>query len=189
MLSFKRLSDAGLSLLLIILFSPVLVVVTLLVKMTSEGPVFHCSKRVGKNNRLFLMPKFRTMRMETPQIASHLLSEPTAYMTPVGNFLRQTKLDELPQLFSILTGNMTFVGPRPALYNQLDLIALRTERCIHALVPGLTGWAQVNAPDDMPISAKVQLDFEYLKRRSLKFDLLIIGATIVKVLKCGGMRH
>ena len=135
------------------------------------------------------MPKFRSMRIDTPQLATHLLSDPSNYLTPIGGFLRRTSLDELPQLLSILAGDMSFVGPRPALFNQDDLVALRTERGIHLLVPGLTGWAQVNGRDELPIPVKVQFDYEYLRRRSLKFDLQIIGMTLVKVANREGIRH
>jgi O-antigen biosynthesis protein WbqP len=135
------------------------------------------------------MPKFRTMQMGTPQVATHLLSDPSIYLTPVGVLLRRTSLDELPQLFSILVGDLTFVGPRPALFNQDDLVSLRTERGIHMLVPGLTGWAQINGRDELPIPEKVQFDYEYLQRRSFKFDLYIICATIIKVVRGDGIRH
>jgi O-antigen biosynthesis protein WbqP len=135
------------------------------------------------------MPKFRSMRIDTPQVATHLLSDSSIYLTPIGSFLRRTSLDELPQLFSILVGDLSFVGPRPALFNQEDLVGLRTERGIHVLVPGLTGWAQVNGRDELPIPVKVQFDYEYLQRRSFKFDLQIIGMTAVKVLRSEGIRH
>ena len=135
------------------------------------------------------MPKFRSMRVETPQVATHLLSDPLAYLTPVGSFLRRTSLDELPQLYSILAGDLSFVGPRPALYNQDDLVALRTERGIHILVPGLTGWAQVNGRDELPIPIKVQFDYEYLQKRSFKFDIQIIGMTVVQVVRGEGIQH
>jgi O-antigen biosynthesis protein WbqP len=135
------------------------------------------------------MPKLRSMRIDTPQVATHLLSESSVYLTPIGSFLRRTSLDELPQLFSILAGDLSFVGPRPALFNQEDLISLRTERGIHRLVPGLTGWAQVNGRDELPIPVKVQFDLEYLQRRSLAFDLQIIGMTILKVLRSEGVMH
>jgi len=165
------------------------IILALLIKVSSTGPILYWSSRVGKDNRLFLMPKFRSMRMETPQVATHLLSDPLTYLTPVGSFLRRTSLDELPQLFSILAGSLTFVGPRPALFNQNDLIALRTAWGIHVLVPGLTGWAQVNGRDELPIPAKVQFDYEYLQRRSLKFDVQIICMTVVKVIRGEGVQH
>jgi len=189
MLSLKRISDVGLSLFLIVLSAPLLALVALLVKLTSKGAVIHWSRRVGKNNELFLMPKFRSMRMETPQIATHQMLEPSAYLTPVGSFLRRTSLDEFPQLFSILVGDMTFVGPRPALYNQEDLIALRTERGVHSLTPGLTGWAQVNGRDELPIPVKVRFDYEYLQRHSLLFDLRVVGLTLKKVVRGDGVLH
>lgn len=135
------------------------------------------------------MPKFRTMRIDTPQLPTHLLPDPAVYLTPIGGFLRRSSLDELPQLFSILVGDLSFVGPRPALFNQKDLVALRTERGIHLIVPGLTGWAQVNGRDELPIPDKVDFDFEYLRRQSFKFDLQIIGMTIIKVIRREGVRH
>jgi len=185
----KRSFDVVFSILLILLLSPLLLILALSIKTTSKGPVLYWSSRVGKNNKLFRMPKFRSMRIDTPQVATHLLAEPTVYLTPIGSFLRRTSLDELPQLFSILTGELSFVGPRPALFNQDDLVALRTERGIHVLVPGLTGWAQVNGRDALPIPVKVQFDYEYLQRRSFKFDLYIICETIFKVLRGIGIQH
>lgn len=185
----KRVFDIASSMLLIFLLSPLLLALALVIKATSRGPILYWSSRVGKDNRLFQMPKFRSMRMETPQVATHLLSDPLTYLTPVGSFLRRTSLDELPQLFSILAGSLTFVGPRPALFNQNDLIALRTARGIHVLVPGLTGWAQVNGRDELPIPVKVKFDYEYLRRRSFKFDLRIIGMTVVKVVRSEGIKH
>jgi O-antigen biosynthesis protein WbqP len=189
MSSYNRVLELGLSLLLIAILSPLLLAVALMVKLTSKGPVLHWSRRVGKNNQQFLMPKFRSMRVDTPQMATHLLATPSAYLTPVGSFLRRTSLDELPQLLSIVAGNMTFVGPRPALYNQQDLIALRTERGVHLLTPGLTGWAQVNGRDELPIPVKVHFDNEYLRRRSPKLDLEIICMTIRKVWHQDGVQH
>jgi O-antigen biosynthesis protein WbqP len=178
-----------LALLLMFLFSPLFIILALLIKATSKGPILYWSSRVGKDNRLFLMPKFRTMRVETPEVATHLLADPLTYLTPVGSFLRRTSLDELPQLFSILVGNLTFVGPRPALFNQTDLIELRTARGIHLLVPGLTGWAQVNGRDELPIPTKVQFDYEYLRERSFKSDFRIICMTVVKVIRGEGIQH
>ena len=186
---FKRGFDIGLSVLLIIVLSPLLLAVALAVRITSRGKIIHWSKRVGRNNELFLMPKFRSMRVDTPQLATHLLSNPSSYLTPIGSFLRRTSLDELPQLFSILVGDLSFVGPRPALFNQNDLIALREEYGIHMLKPGLTGWAQVNGRDELPIPLKVEFDFEYLKRQSMKFDLQIIGTTLIKVFSRHGIQH
>lgn len=171
-----------------VLALPVLIV-ALTVMLTSSGPVLYWSDRVGRHNRLFKMPKFRSMRIGTPAVATHLLADPDAYLTPIGSFLRKSSLDELPQLWSILKGDMSFVGPRPALFNQDDLIALRTEQGVHELVPGLTGWAQVNGRDELPIPEKVKLDAEYLQRRSLGFDLRILWMTFVKVLRSDGVAH
>jgi len=185
----KRAFDISLSLLLLLLLSPLFLILALLIKMTSKCPVLYWSSRVGKNNKLFRMPKFRSMLIDAPQVPTHLLSDPSVYLTPIGSFLRRTSLDELPQLFSILTGELSFVGPRPALFNQDDLVALRTERGIHMLVPGLTGWAQINGRDELPIPVKVQFDYEYLQRRSFKFDLYIICATAFKVVRSDGVQH
>jgi O-antigen biosynthesis protein WbqP len=185
----KRLFDIIFGSMLLVVLSILLALIALAIKLTSKGPVIHWSDRVGKDNRIFRMPKFRSMRVSTPQVATHLLAHPSAYLTPIGGFLRRTSLDELPQLFSILTGDLSFVGPRPALFNQDDLVALRTKRDIHKLVPGLTGWAQVNGRDDLPILVKVQFDYEYLQRRSFKFDARIIGMTVVKVLRGDGIQH
>jgi O-antigen biosynthesis protein WbqP len=186
---YKRSFDIVFSMSLILLLSPLFIALALGVTMSSRGDIIHWSKRVGKNNRIFLMPKFRSMLIETPQLPTHLLSNPGCYLTPIGSFLRGTSLDELPELFSILTGDLSFVGPRPALFNQNDLIELRTERQIHKLVPGLTGWAQVNGRDDLPIPVKVRYDLEYLQNQSLAFDLRIISATFFKVLRREGVRH
>jgi O-antigen biosynthesis protein WbqP len=160
-----------------------------LVRGTSKGSVFYWSTRVGRNNTLFQMPKFRTMRVDTPTMATHLLQNPDAYLTPIGSFLRKTSLDELPQLWSILKGDMSFVGPRPALFNQDDLIALRTAYGVHQLVPGLTGWAQVNGRDELPIPEKVALDVEYLQRQSFWFDLKVLALTFVKVIRRDNVSH
>jgi O-antigen biosynthesis protein WbqP len=186
---YKRVFDIALSLLFMLLLLPLVIILALVIKATSKGPSLYWSSRVGRDNRLFQMPKFRSMRVETPQVATHLLSDPLAYLTPVGSFLRRTSLDELPQLYSILAGDLSFVGPRPALYNQDDLVALRTERGIHILVPGLTGWAQVNGRDELPIPIKVQFDYEYLQKRSFKFDIQIIGMTVVQVVRGEGIQH
>ena len=185
----KRLCDIIWSSLLLILFAIPMALIALVVKLTSKGPVLYWSDRVGRWNRIFEMPKFRSMRIDAPQVATHLLSDPVDYLTPIGSFLRRTSLDELPQLFSILAGDMSFVGPRPALFNQDDLIALRMARGIHALVPGLTGWAQVNGRDELPIPVKVQFEYEYLQRRSFKFDMQIICMTVVKVIRSEGIQH
>jgi O-antigen biosynthesis protein WbqP len=161
----------------------------LLVRWTSPGPALYWSDRVGRNNRIFKMPKFRSMRLDTPAVATHLLSDPDQFLTPVGPFLRKTSLDELPQLWSILKGDMSLVGPRPALFNQHDLIALRTEAGVDRLVPGLTGWAQINGRDELPIADKVRLDAEYLSRQSFVFDLKIIFLTLWRVLRRDGITH
>ena len=160
-----------------------------MVRATSPGPAIHWSKRVGQGNRIFPMPKFRTMRIDTPQVATHLMAEPERWLTPVGAFLRKTSLDELPQLISVLKGDMSLVGPRPALFNQDDLVALRTEAGVEALRPGLTGWAQVNGRDELPIPVKVALDREYLQRRSWGFDLKVLAMTVFGVIARKGVRH
>ena len=166
-----------------------LVLVALAVRLTSKGPALYWSDRVGRNNAIFKMPKFRSMRVGTPAVATHLLADPKAHLTPIGSFLRKSSLDELPQLWSILVGDMSFVGPRPALFNQHDLIELRTQQGVHALVPGLTGWAQVNGRDELPIPDKVKLDVEYLQRQSLWFDIRILWLTFLKVLRRDGVSH
>lgn len=185
----KRVFDFAVTLPVTVLLLPLLVGIALVVKVTSPGPVVYWSNRVGKNNQIFRMPKFRSMRVDTPQLATHLLDNAGAYLTPVGSFLRRTSLDELPQLFSILAGDLSLVGPRPALFNQKDLVQLRTEKGIHNLIPGLTGWAQVNGRDELPVPVKVQFDYEYLQRQSLTFDLHILGKTVAKVLRSEGVKH
>lgn len=185
----KRAFDLLLGLAALVVLLLPIALIALAVCLTSPGPVFYWSHRVGRNNYIFNMPKFRSMRVDTPVVATHLLSDPNAYLTSIGSFLRKTSLDELPQLWSILRGDMSFVGPRPALYNQDDLITLRTEQGVHELVPGLTGWAQVNGRDELPISEKVNLDVEYLRRQSLSFDLWILWLTFVKVLQRDGVSH
>ncbi len=185
----KRLFDLVLALSGAVLLALPLLLVALAVKLTSPGPILHWSDRVGRYNRIFRMPKFRSMRVGTPAVATHLLDDPDVWLTPIGAFLRKTSLDELPQLWSILVGDMSIVGPRPALFNQDDLVALRTEHGVHELVPGLTGWAQVNGRDELPIPRKVELDAEYLRRRSFMFDLRILWQTVVKVLKGDGVSH
>jgi len=185
----KRLFDVALSSLLLLAFMPLLIVLVLSVRLTSPGPALHWSKRVGRRNGIFLMPKFRTMRIDTPQLATHLLASPASFITPVGMFLRRTSLDELPQLWSILKGDMSFVGPRPALFNQDDLVALRTNAGVDAMLPGLTGWAQVNGRDDLPIPEKVGFDAEYLARQSMAFDLKILVMTFTKALRSEGVSH
>jgi O-antigen biosynthesis protein WbqP len=185
----KRVFDICLGCLAaLILFVPVLLV-ALAVRLSSKGPALYWSDRVGRNNVIFKMPKFRSMRVGTPAMATHLLADAASHLTPIGSFLRKSSLDELPQLWSILVGDMSFVGPRPALFNQQDLIALRTEQGVHTLVPGLTGWAQVNGRDELPIPEKVKLDVAYLQRQSLWFDIRILWLTLVKVLKRDGVSH
>jgi O-antigen biosynthesis protein WbqP len=185
----KRIVDIFLGCLaVLILFVPVLLV-AIAVRSTSKGPALYWSDRVGRNNVIFKMPKFRSMRVGTPAVATHLLADARSHLTPIGSFLRKSSLDELPQLWSILAGDMSFVGPRPALFNQQDLIALRTEQGVHTLVPGLTGWAQVNGRDELPIPEKVKLDVAYLQRQSLWFDVLILWLTFVKVLRRDGVSH
>lgn len=185
----KRYFDIVMSFLaLLVLSLPILLIATV-VRLTSAGPVFHWSDRVGNKNLIFKMPKFRTMQIGTPVVATHLLSKNRSYLTPVGSFLRKSSLDELPQLWSILMGDMSFVGPRPALFNQDELIALRTQYGIDQLVPGLTGWAQVNGRDELPIFRKVQYDVEYLKRKSFWFDIKIIALTFQKVALRTGVSH
>ena len=185
----KRLFDLLLALVAAATLALPLLLTALLVRCTSRGPVLYWSDRVGRHNRIFSMPKFRTMRTDTPAVATHLLGDAKSWLTPVGSFLRKSSLDELPQLWSILKGDMSFVGPRPALFNQDDLIALRTQHGIEQLVPGLTGWAQINGRDELPIPQKVQLDLEYLQRQSLWFDLTIIGLTAWKVFRRDGVSH
>ena len=185
----KRLFDLMLALCaVIVLFFPIAVIAAA-VCLTSTGPALYWSDRVGRGNKLFKMPKFRSMRIGTPGVATHLLQNPTTYLTPIGSFLRKSSLDELPQLWSILVGDMSFVGPRPALFNQHDLIALRTQHHVDSLMPGLTGWAQVNGRDELPIQEKVKLDVQYLQRQSLFFDLRILWLTFVKVLRRDGVAH
>ncbi len=185
----KRLMDIVLAWFALCVLALPLLLVALAVRFTSPGPVLYWSDRVGRQNRIFSMPKFRSMRVDTPQVATHLLLDPQAFLTPIGSFLRRSSLDELPQLWSILRGDMSFVGPRPALFNQDDLIAQRTACNVHTLVPGLTGWAQINGRDELPIPEKVALDAEYLRRQSLWFDLRILWLTAVKVLRRDGVSH
>jgi O-antigen biosynthesis protein WbqP len=185
----KRLFDLTLALLVCTAFLPLIALVALLVRITSQGPALYWSDRIGQHNRIFQMPKFRSMRVGTPAVATHLLVDAHSHLTPIGSFLRKSSLDELPQLWSILTGNMSFVGPRPALFNQQDLMALRTERGVHELVPGLTGWAQVNGRDELPIPDKVALDAAYLAQQSFWFDIKIMWLTAIKVLRRDGVSH
>lgn len=185
----KRLFDIGCALLLGVLLALPLVALAILVRLTSPGPALYWSDRVGQNNRIFSMPKFRSMRTDTPAVATHLLSDPRACLTPVGSFLRKSSLDELPQLWSILVGDMSLVGPRPALFNQHDLIELRTRKDVHTLVPGITGWAQINGRDELPIPEKVMLDVEYLHKRSFALDLHILFLTAWRVVNRHGVTH
>ena len=185
----KRSFDFISALLLLIALSALILLIALFVKLTSHGPVLYWSDRVGKNNVMFRMPKFRTMLVNTPTLATHLLSKPDQYLTPIGIFLRKSSLDELPQLFSILKGDMSFVGPRPALFNQDDLVTLRTQRGVNVLTPGLTGWAQINGRDELPIPVKVEFDEYYLKHRSFLFDLKILFMTFFKVVRREGVTH
>jgi len=185
----KRLTDLTLALCAAAVFLLPFLVLALLVKLTSRGPVLYWSDRVGRNNRIFSMPKLRTMRVDTPVVATHLLSDPASFLTPIGGFLRKSSLDELPQLWCILRGDMSIVGPRPALFNQHDLISLRTEKGVHTIRPGLTGWAQINGRDELPIPEKVMLDAKYVEWQSLSFDLKIILLTCVKVLRRDGIVH
>lgn len=165
------------------------VLLAVIVKLTSKGPALYWSDRVGRNNDIFKMPKFRSMKVDTPAVATHLLKDPKSSLTPIGDFLRKSSLDEIPQLWCILKGDMSFVGPRPALFNQDDLVDLRTQKGVHLLLPGLTGWAQVNGRDELPIPQKVDLDVEYLNRRSLLFDIYILWLTFIKVIRRDGVSH
>ncbi|WEJ63151.1 sugar transferase [Thiomicrorhabdus lithotrophica] len=185
----KRIFDLVLSVISSLLLILPILVVAVFVKITSKGPILYWSGRVGKDNKLFAMPKFRSMKTDTPAVATHLLQDPASLLTPIGGFLRKSSLDELPQLWCILKGDMSFVGPRPALFNQDDLIELRTQQGVDKLLPGLTGWAQVNGRDELPIPKKVALDTEYISKKSFWFDIYIIWLTFVKVLKRDGVSH
>jgi O-antigen biosynthesis protein WbqP len=185
----KRIFDLILALVLMLILAPLFLLAILVVRLTSEGPVLFRTRRVGKNSTLFTMYKFRTMRINTPQVATHLLKKPDQFLAPMGGFLRRTSLDELPQLINVLRGDMSLVGPRPALFNQDDLIALRTAGGVDALIPGITGWAQVNGRDELPIPEKVKLDEWYLRNRSLWLDLKILGMTVLKVIRKEGVVH
>jgi O-antigen biosynthesis protein WbqP len=185
----KHFFDFSTVLILMAIMALPLAIIAIAVKLTSPGPVIHWSRRIGKDNRIFLMPKFRTMHIDAPDVATHLLKDYDFYLTSIGLFLRSTSLDELPQLWSVLKGDMSFVGPRPALFNQEDLIALRTEKGIHQLIPGITGWAQINGRDDIPIPAKVEYDEYYLKNQSFFFDLKIFWNTFFKVIKKEGVAN
>ena len=185
----KRAFDLLLALVAAVVLAVPVLLVAALVRLTSAGPALYWSDRVGRHNGIFKMPKFRSMQVGTPAVATHLLADPAAHLTPIGSFLRKSSLDELPQLWSILVGHMSFVGPRPALFNQQDLIELRTQSGVDELMPGLTGWAQINGRDELPIPDKVKLDVEYLQRRSLWFDLRILWLTFVKVIRRDGITH
>ena len=185
----KRLLDLAMSFLALAIFSSLIILVVLLIKLTSKGPALYWSDRIGRCNIIFRMPKFRTMQVGTPIVATHLLSDSGQYLTPVGSFLRKSSLDELPQLWSILIGDMSFVGPRPALFNQDNLIALRTQYGVDKLVPGLTGWAQINGRDELSIPVKVQYEVEYLQNQSFWFDPKILGLTFLKVVRRAGVSH
>jgi O-antigen biosynthesis protein WbqP len=185
----KRFFDFTAALCTLILLAMPMLVIAAIVKLTSPGSVLYWSDRVGRNNIIFKMPKLRTMKINTPALATHLLSNPDQYLTPIGKFLRKYSLDELPQIFSIIKGDMSFVGPRPALFNQDDLIALRTQKGVHVLLPGLTGWAQINGRDELQIPVKVELDEQYLQNRSFLFDMEILFFTFLKVLRKEGVSH
>jgi O-antigen biosynthesis protein WbqP len=185
----KRLFDLCLALFVSFFLLPLILAVALLVRLTSLGSVLYWSDRVGRYNQLFKMPKFRTMRVNTPAVATHLLADPKQYLTPIGSFLRMSSLDELPQLWSIIKGDMSFVGPRPALFNQNDLVALRTQYGVDQLLPGLTGWAQINGRDELPIPLKVKLDVAYMHEQSFLFDFKILFLTLIKVLRRDGIKH
>lgn len=185
----KRTFDIFLALLALLLLMPLFIFVAISVRLTSKGPALYWSDRVGRNNIIFKMPKFRTMRVDTPAVATHLLDNPDQWLTPIGAFLRKSSLDELPQLISILKGDMSFIGPRPALFNQDDLITLRTERGVHRLAPGLTGWAQINGRDELPIPVKVDYDTWYLHNASMRVDLHILLLTFLKVVRREGVTH
>ncbi len=185
----KRVFDVLMAVLVTLVLALPIVLLALAVRLTSAGPVLYWSERVGRHNQLFKMPKFRSMRLGTPAIATHLLADPKSHLTPIGSFLRKSSLDELPQLWSILMGDMSFVGPRPALFNQHDLIELRIRKGVHTLVPGLTGWAQVNGRDELLIPQKVALDAEYLQRQGFWFDIQILWLTFLKAVRCDGVSH
>ena len=185
----KRVFDLLLGVMLFTLLAISMLLIAIAIRLTSKGSSLYWSDRVGRNNKIFKMPKFRSMRIDTPAVATHLLDNPDAYLSPIGGFLRRSSLDELPQLFSVLKGDMSFVGPRPALFNQEDLIALRTEKGVDKLLPGITGWAQVNGRDELSIPDKVALDTEYLNRQSFWFDIKILWMTFLKVAKRDGVSH
>ena len=185
----KRLFDLSFSIVLLFLLIVPMLLISIAIRLTSKGPVLYWSERVGRNNKIFIMPKFRSMKITTPDIATHLLDNPNSYLSPIGLFLRTTSLDELPQLFSVLNGDMSFVGPRPALFNQDDLIALRNKKGIEKLLPGITGWAQVNGRDELAIIDKVEFDEEYMHRQSFWLDMKILWMTLFKVIRRIGVNH
>jgi len=185
----KRLFDLILATILIIVLSVLMLFIILAIRLTSKGPALYWSERIGYDNSTFKMPKFRSMKIDTPQLATHLVSNPEKFLSPIGGFLRKTSLDELPQLLSIIKGDMSFVGPRPALYNQEDLITLRSDHGLHKLIPGLTGWAQINGRDDLSIPEKVLLELEYMQNKSFWFDIKILWLTILKVINRKGVSH
>ncbi len=185
----KRIFDSLLVIIIIILLVVPIILTAIAVRITSKGSVLYWSDRIGRNNEIFKMPKFRSMLIDTPDVATHLLNNPDSHLSPIGGFLRRSSLDELPQLFSVLKGNMSFVGPRPALYNQDDLISLRSEKGVDKLLPGITGWAQVNGRDELSIPEKVALDVKYLNRQSFWFDMKILWMTFLKVINRDGVSH
>jgi O-antigen biosynthesis protein WbqP len=185
----KRIFDISLAALILLLALIPMVLLSILIKITSPGPIIHWSKRVGQNNQEFLMPKFRTMKINTPQLATHLMKDPETYLSSIGRFLRKFSLDELPQILSVLNGDMTFVGPRPALFNQDDLVQLRNEMGIEKLKPGITGWAQINGRDEIDINRKIELETEYLAKKGFLFDIYIIFITFIKVFRKKGISH
>ena len=185
----KRIFDLLLGVAIFVLLAAPMLLISITVRFSSKGPALYWSDRVGRNNKIFKMPKFRSMLIDTPAVATHLLDNPDVYLSPIGGFLRRSSLDELPQLFSVLKGDMSFVGPRPALYNQDDLISLRTDKDVDKLLPGITGWAQVNGRDELSIPDKVELDVEYLKQQSFWFDIKILWMTFLKVVKRDGVSH
>ena len=185
----KRLFDLSFSIVLLLLLIVPMLLIAIAIRLTSKGPALYWSERIGRNNKIFKMPKFRSMQITTPDIATHLLDNPNSYLSPIGLFLRTTSLDELPQLFSVISGDMSFVGPRPALFNQHDLIALRYKKGIEKLLPGITGWAQVNGRDELSIADKVALDVEYLNLQSFWFDMKILWMTFLRVAKRDGIKH
>ena len=185
----KRIFDLLLGIVILVLLAAPMLLIAIAVRLTSKGSALYWSNRVGKNNKIFKMPKFRSMLVDTPDVATHLLNKPASYLSPIGGFLRRTSLDELPQLFSVLKGDMSFVGPRPALFNQDDLITLRTEKDVDKLLPGITGWAQVNGRDELSIHDKVALDVEYLNQHPFWFDIKILWMTFLRVVKRDGVSH